>query len=334
MKVIAITPDRKSDTLAALVVEGLYANDIEVIGTSEGNGVRKRYTDEEVVEHSKDADYVFVIWGKPVSWNAPLKYHLLRRIGRPDITAYIDGSEWSANGYMDSEYQDEEALIDCSRLRGRPWINQEMFGYCRWYFKRVCFLEDIDMGLIPCYIGALNSYFRDWDEDKEFNTFLPCPNTEKGFTDPEQPLPSRTSATLVGVRQSVYKYCKQLKQSGVDILIDKTFKFDAYLKVLARSYIGISSWGAGNCCRTMFEMTANKVCCFVQRPIIVYPDKFVDGVSCVEYSTIEEFKYKLGYYRKNLDKCVEIGRNGYAHVRRYHTSKQRVQDMISTMKSS
>ena len=64
MKIITITPDRKMDTLGTLVIDGFYDNGIEVIATDWGNNVKRIYSDDEVIEHSKDADYIFVIWGK------------------------------------------------------------------------------------------------------------------------------------------------------------------------------------------------------------------------------------------------------------------------------
>ena len=64
MKIIAITPDKKMNTLATLVVDGMNELGIDVIATDAGNNVRKVYTDDEVIEHSRDADYVMVLFGK------------------------------------------------------------------------------------------------------------------------------------------------------------------------------------------------------------------------------------------------------------------------------
>ena len=79
MKVIAITPDRKEDSLGSLVIEGLYDAGLEVIASDPGNNVRDVYSDDEVIEHSKDADYIFVVWGK-LKGVRPPKYYLLDKI--------------------------------------------------------------------------------------------------------------------------------------------------------------------------------------------------------------------------------------------------------------
>ncbi len=64
MKVIAITPDQKLDAVVPVVMEGLYDLGIDVIATDFGNGVKKVYSDYDVVKHSKDADYIFVCGGR------------------------------------------------------------------------------------------------------------------------------------------------------------------------------------------------------------------------------------------------------------------------------
>ena len=101
MKIIAITPNFKFDAVAPLVLEGLYDLGHDVLCTDHGNGARIVLSDEEIINHSKDADYVFVLWGK-IRGNRPPKYYLLDRINRPEVTAYVDGSEWTCTGYVDN----------------------------------------------------------------------------------------------------------------------------------------------------------------------------------------------------------------------------------------
>ena len=64
------------------------------------------------------------------------------------------------------------------------------------------------------------------------------------------------------------------------------------------------------------------------------PNVFEDGVSYVEYSTPEEFESKMRYYLKNKDKCIEIGRNGYKHIKKYHTGTKRLEYMFEVMKGN
>ena len=52
---------------------------------------------------------------------------------------------------------------------------------------------------------------------------------------------------------------------------------------------------------------------------------FEDGISYVEYSSPQEFEEKAKYYLNNKEKCIEIGLNGYEHLKKYHTSTKRIE---------
>ena len=58
----------------------------------------------------------------------------------------------------------------------------------------------------------------------------------------------------------------------------------------------------------------------------------MDGESCVYYETIDEFKEKLNYYLNNQEECIIIGKNGFDHVKKYHTATKRVQYIFDNMK--
>ena len=159
MKIVAITPDRKKDMLAAGIIHGLNTLGHEIIASDPGNNVINHYSEDYVVENSKDADVIIVFWGKIRGNHRSPKYHLLDKINRPDVTAYVDGSEWTMTGYSDTgsetvavdwtdppgqrvSRQLAEAKTDPARHRGSPWINEKMFNYAKWYFKRECYPKD------------------------------------------------------------------------------------------------------------------------------------------------------------------------------------------------
>ena len=313
MKIVVITPYKKLNALAPLIIDGLYDNGIEVIATDPGNGVKKWYDDDEVLEHAKDADYIFAIFGK-IREHRSGKYYLLDQINRPEVTAYITDSEWTCTSYPDSPTQVRETLTNPKRHRGEPWIDEWMYERCNWYFKRLVFPEDLKREkIIPCYIGAWNKYFGAF-EKKQFDIFSSFGQIDNGL------------------RRPVHEHCQQLKNEGISVLINEKFDFETYLKMIRRSWIGVSAWGAGNCCMRMWEISANKTCCFIQKPsLIIYPNKFVDGESCVYYTNMQEFKEKMDYYLKNKDECIRIGENAYNHILKYHTGKKRVQYMLNVM---
>ena len=110
MKIVAITPNKKHDYLTSSIIEGLIKNNIEVIASDKGNGIKIFFSDKQLIEHSKDADYILAFFGKIVN-NKPPKYYLLEKINRPEITAYIDGSEWTYTGYAEENQVSESKRI-------------------------------------------------------------------------------------------------------------------------------------------------------------------------------------------------------------------------------
>ena len=93
MKIVVIPPKDKLDYLAETIVEGLYKNRMDIYSSDLGNGIRKDdvYSDEEIVEHSKDCDFIFVIWGKIKSGFPGPKYHLLNHINQKDKVENFGG---------------------------------------------------------------------------------------------------------------------------------------------------------------------------------------------------------------------------------------------------
>ena len=326
MKVIAITPDRKFDAVAPSVIEGLYDLGFEVIATDPGNGVRRVYSDLEVIEHSKDADFVFAFWGK-LRGNNPPKYYLLEEINRPEITAYIDGSEWTATGYQDTSEkifapwvgkdinrQIYDSKMNPERCKGNPWINEKMFKYCKWYFKRECYKEDVLSGIIPFNVGCINKYFGNFDNvEKEIDIFCSYGHV------------------MTGLRYETEQVCKNLKKEGFNVVFAENLGHEEYLKTIAKSHISVSAWGAGNSCMRLWESMANKTCCFRQETVIEFPNAPEDGKHCVVYSTPEEFEKKIRYYLKRKDLCVKIGESGFEHAKMYHSSKAKVEYMLRIM---
>ncbi|MFX0072851.1 MAG: glycosyltransferase [Candidatus Hermodarchaeota archaeon] len=312
MKVIAITPNQKHDLLASTVIEGLYKNNIEIIASDKGNCVKKVYSNREIIKHSKDADYIFVIWGK-IKGNKPPKYYLLEKINRPEITAYIDGSEWTYTGYREAN-QLKEVKHNPKRMRGENWVNEKMFDYCKFYFKRECYPEDSERGIIPLLFAAMDKNFGNFNVKKKYDIF--CSFGQK----------------QTGLRSEIEDSCRKLSNEGYNVLIEFGLDYNEYLKIISSSYISIDSWGAGNCNGRFWEIIANKSCCFCQKYNILFPNAFKDGLNYVEYSDIEEFEKKIRFYLDNKDKCLEIAEEGYKHLLKYHTSKARVKYLLDNLK--
>ena len=318
MKVVVIPPKQKNDCIANLFIEGLYDNGVDVFASDFGNGVRDVYSDSEIIEHSKSADYIFYLWGQRFSG----KEYLVKQINRPEITAYIDGSEWSYMGKPTDPNQVKER-----RYRGEPWIHEEMYNYCKWYFKSACYPEDAERGIIPFPVGCINRYFTMSDSIKDrqkkwdvFCNFGPDRSASHG--------PNARS----GLRPEIYEFFNSNRDS-ISCVIGKKEKLE-YFETLVQSYIVPSSWGAQFWSMREWEVLASGSLCFMQRPLVLYADhKPLDGVHWVEYSDMNEFKEKLDYYLKNKDLCVDIGLAGRKHALKYHSRKAKVKYALDIMGS-
>jgi len=107
------------------------------------------------------------------------------------------------------------------------------------------------------------------------------------------------------------------------VLIAKGLEYQEYLQSINRSYVSVSSWGAGNSCMRLYENMANASCCFAQRTEIAFIDKPDDGIHYVEYSSMKEFETKIRDYLQDKERCIDIGKRGLSFVSNKHTGKAR-----------
>ena len=325
MKIVVIVPNRE-EFLACEVLKGLHRNGVELIPSSPLSSIRdayarcspvsigaedipdtKVYTDDEVIEHATSADYIFVLWGKfssPNDMDPGGKMYLLDKINAPEKTVLIDGSEYSWTGYP-THGQLRKDKLNCTK--GIPWIWEEMRDKVKWYFKRETYPEDvIDHNIIPCPYP-----FR--VEDRQ-------PSTNKDIA-----LFGVFGQTSTGLRTEVEQVCPTLSHDLPIILNRQPGGRIEYLKLLSRSYMAVDAWGGGDCNVRRSEVHMNSVASLMQEWGILEPHSFTDGENVIFYNTVEEFEEKANFYLKNLDKLSEIGKNGYEHALKYHTTEKRVQ---------
>jgi len=319
VKIIAIFPNGLKDTIARLISDGF--DNTKNVDLIRYDYLNKKYTEEEIINHSKNANYIFVFWCKYQHQFAGQNYphDLLDKINKPEITVYVDGSEYNCTGHP-SPNQGKLSKTDPSKCKGEPWIDEKMYERCKWYFKRETYEEDLERKkIIPLLVGAESSFFKEngnWWKEKEYDIFCSFGHT------------------TTGLREETQEICLKLKDEGFNNIIGSGFPYKQYMDYIIQSHIGVSAWGAGNSCRRMWEIMSNKTCCFVQKKQILFPNIFEDGVSYVEYSTPEEFESKARHYLKNKDKCIEIGKNGYEHIKKYHTGTKRLEYMLKVMEGS
>ena len=316
MRIAVISPYKKLDYLAETVIEGLYKSDIEVKFYQPGNGAKP--TDvialSDFYKYADSADYIFAIWGKKKGTHPGIDYNVVKRINRPDRTVFIDGREWTYSGQPE-QGQVVEAKWNPKRRRGSEWVNMDMLNYCKWYFKRECYPEDVNLGIIPLLFGAVDRYYNVSEQEKSIDVFCAYGQINDGL------------------RAETESVCKRLKGEGYNIVVGGEYDYDTYKDILAQSYIAVDAWGGGDCCARLWEILANKTCAFTQKYNILFPYKFTDSKNYVEYETIQEFETKIRYYLNNREACYTVGQEGYKHLKAHHTAEQRVQYIISILNS-
>jgi len=319
MKIIIILPNRE-EFIACEVIKGLYRRGVELIPSSPLSNLRnlykvgsddlpntKQYSDEEIIEHSKSADYIFVLWSKfasPYDKDFGGDIHLVDKINQPDKTVFIDGSEYSYSGWP-ADGQTRKDKLNYSK--GYPWIWQEMRDKVKWYFKRETFPEDLsDHDVIPFPYP-----FRIEDKRpvKERNISLFC----------------AFGHLTTGLRAEVDEVSRTLTHELPLIVGSQSGGREHYLNLMSRSYLIADAWGGGDCTVRRSEVHMNSIALIMQEWNILEPYPFTDGENIITYNSSNEFKEKVNFYLKDLDKLIEIGNNGYEHAINNHTTEKRVQ---------
>jgi len=125
-------------------------------------------------------------------------------------------------------------------------------------------------------------------------------------------------------------YVQQLERiTGCDM--QTRFDQDTYRERLRSSLIGLSFFGVGFDTVRYWEIPANGVMLLAERPPIIIPDNFEDGISAVFFETMSELESKLEHYTKYPDEAARIAANGYHHYLKYHTATARARYFLGTV---
>ena len=334
MKVVVILPNREEflayEILKSLLRYGaeVYCAPLEIIKfmlVSANKDLEigidclkkcKICNDFEIIEHAKDADYIFALGSRyhsPNYTNCGYKFFLLDEIGMPEKTIFIDGSEWTASGWKNS-FQ-----IECLKnkekknfYRGEPWIDKFMRERSRWYFKRETYLEDYqNQGIIPLpYPHRVeDKQIKGLNDDREIDLFVSFGQVNTGLR-----------SDVIEIIKTDFKEFRVLN-SFTD---NKNF-----FSNLLNSYLAVDAWGAGNCNVRSQMIQINSVALICQKWEILTPYPFKDGENIIEYSTVQEFIEKCQYYLENKEILIKIGKKGYEHSIKFHTSEKRLEYILN-----
>lgn len=310
MKIIAITPNKKRDYTTEMVLEGFFELGVEVAATDVGNGINHALSDDEILS-IKDADFVVAFFGK-VNGNLPPRYYLLNHLRKKFSIAYVDGSEWTCTGHRNKN-QEIESIKNPRLRRGEPWVFEEMFKVSKAYFKRECYPEDRDKGIIPLPFCLSKRHILN-DNKKDVDVM--CVFGQQ-FT---------------GLRKELMQYCENLRnRTNYKIVVSNSLNASDYVDVLSRSKIVIDAWGGGDNCDRFYEAIGAKSCCLYQQYNVVVENPFVDFEHAVSFNDMESFDNNLRLLLNDERKTKKIGNSGFIHATKHHSSIVRAKKIVEKM---
>lgn len=110
-------------------------------------------------------------------------------------------------------------------------------------------------------------------------------------------------------------------------------KYSEYLKMIAKSKIGVSVRGWGRDTIRRWEIPMYETLLFTHDIGLEDPHPFEDGKTCVMFKNdFSDFKEKLQYYLENENERIKIAQAGKEHLYKYHTTEKRATYILETIK--
>jgi len=127
-----------------------------------------------------------------------------------------------------------------------------------------------------------------------------------------------------GLRPLYIPYLEQVARC----CLDRRYEQTVYRSKLSSSRIGLSFFGCGFDTVRYWELPANGVMLLAERPPILIPFNFVDGVSAAFFDDLPDLAAKLAYYLERPDETARIAAAGHAHFLRHHTATARARQFL------
>lgn len=314
MKIACITPDRKHDYLVSGVLEGFEDLGATLVVSDPGNGATdKKMSDVDFVTAANECDFLLVFFGK-VRGNLSPRYYLVDRIKLPRCKkAYVDGSEWTFTGW-ENVGQAAASLVDPTQRRGEPWINASMLSKCGHYFKRECYPQDLQHGILSLPFALCKKHVI-LPKNKDVDIFCSFGHVK------------------TGLRKDIQEACKSIrKESLLNVVVKSGMSRDEYNDTLARSRVIVDAWGGGDTTDRFWEGIGAGACVLYQRHNVFTPNQFVDWKHAVSYTTITEMTSSINrLFFGRSDELDNIAHAGLEHAMYYHTAKERAKFIIDTV---
>lgn len=318
MRIACVTPDRKRDYLVETVLKGFVELGVDLVVSDPGNGVTDvRMNDEDFTREANRCDGLVAFFGK-VRGNTPPRHHLVNVVKLPrSKKAYVDGSEWRADGW-DTPRQVVDSLDNPRLRRGDPWLNEDMAEACGHYFKRECWPEDVSGRDVKPLPFALCERHIVEPLQKDIDVFCSFGHVKTGL---------RKEAN-----QIVDHFQKTVDAgSRIKVVLKSGMSQAEYVDTLRRSRVVIDAWGGGDTTDRFWEGVGAQACVLYQRHNVVTPNAFVDNEHAVSWSTPSELLNNLHRLVYQADEAERIGSQGFEHALRFHTARHRAEEILRAL---
>ncbi|KKQ53251.1 MAG: hypothetical protein US72_C0002G0041 [Microgenomates group bacterium GW2011_GWC1_38_12] len=266
---------------------------------------------DQFINFAKDADLVFLIWGKD---NTDIKLAEIIDCWRK--TVFIDGSEVGKNRRYDFIIQ--KKIID-GQYQDNGAINREMLKKCPLYFRRE---KPYSTGIEPLPFGIETRYLQSYDKKIKKDIDFFCV-----FGQEEYPLMRRYA------RELLEAYCAK---NGFICHTQKTKTPKEFYQLLARSKVGISVGGGGYDSFRFWEILGNN-CLLLTEKIDIFESnsRMLNYKRIFQFNNLFDFQSqleKIGNYLKTEYKASNLEKE-YEIILKQHGTHSRVKKIFEVAKS-
>ena len=188
-------------------------------------------------------------------------------------------------------------------------------------YKNLIVLDGEDHHYLhPLYLGRVIAYFKRellWN----VKTVLPI---QFALPDHLLDLDIVQKTKLVHSSISVYP---GIRQEIFDNFGNSRFTdWQEYILDIKKSWFGISPKGAGYDCQRHYEIFGNAILCIYldNKAPRILKEKFVDGVNCITFSTVDELKTKIDH-SVDKERLLEKSKDDLV---KYHLASQRAKQVL------
>jgi hypothetical protein len=138
---------------------------------------------------------------------------------------------------------------------------------------------------------------------------------------------SLNSVKRLHIFQFLKKYVEKRKLKA---FIGYGLPWSKYMEIFSKSKISISVSGGGFDTYRYWEIPYSGSMLLSEKPCILIPNNFEEGVSASFFKDLKELKEKLDFYLNN-NESAEIAKNGRKLLMKYHTSVRRAKYLLDSL---